>query len=32
MRAFNLATRQSVKGAGTPMPAPRHTVFPAEDH
>jgi hypothetical protein len=29
MREFNLATWQSVKGAGTPMPAPRHTVFPA---
>ncbi|MGH3854366.1 MAG: hypothetical protein ACRDR6_12905 [Pseudonocardiaceae bacterium] len=29
MQQFNQAIWASVKGAGTPMPAPRHTVFPA---
>ena len=29
MQQFNQATWASVKGANTPMPAPRHTVFPA---
>jgi hypothetical protein len=29
MQQFNQAIWASVKGAGTPMPAPQHTVFPA---
>jgi hypothetical protein len=29
MQQFNQATWASVKGPNTPMPAPRHTVFPA---